>query len=115
MVTPETGTIIFRGMSGRDYAYNIYSSDVIGAYVTFSAFGAAGATSQNFLVLPERCVLKDLSVITGQTVCTSWLPLVNDTPSGVAVLVANSINTLAYRSIPNVGFEAGRKFTLVQA
>ena len=115
MVTPENGTITLRGKSGRSYTLSIYSSDVVGAFVTMSTFGTAGTGSTNFWVTPEDVVLEDVSITTGQTVTTGWTVNVNDVPTGNIISVANSINTLANRTKPLIGIRAGRKFTMVQA
>lgn len=116
MVTPENGMVILRGLrTGREYAYNIYSSDVVGAAVTWSTNGIAGTGSQTFILIPEDCILKDVSIATGQTVSTNWIIQVNDVPTGSIVSIANAINTLQTRSIPNIPIAGGKKLTFVQA
>lgn len=113
--TPKNGTIILQGVSGREYSLSIYCSDVANAAVTFSTTGSAGTGSQNFYIIPENCVLKDVSLVTGMADTTALVPYINDVPSGALVSIANAINTLAYRAIPKLGFAAGRKLTIIQA
>ena len=115
MVTPENGTISLRGVSGKTYNINFYSSDVIGAAVTYNLNGLAAATSQNFYIIPENCVITDIAVTTGQTVTTNWVLQLNDQNIGVVIAVANQVNTLATRATPNVPLPANRKFTMIQA
>ena len=115
MVTPETGILTFSAMSGKKYSLSFYSSDVVGAYVTFSLTGLAGTGSQTFWNAPERVVLTGASIITGQTVSTIGRVQANDIDIGTPLAWANIVNTLATRDFPQVGINAGTKFTIVQA
>jgi len=115
MVTPENGSITLRGASGKYYNINLYSSDVLGAAVTMSLVGLAGTSSQNFYILPENCVVVDLSVTTGQTVTTNWSFYINDQPIGNVVPIANIVNTLNQRAVPHIPLPGNRKLTIIQA
>lgn len=116
MVTAGNGVIIFHGLeTGRDYAYNFYSSDVIGAAVTLNANGLAGTGSQNFILVPENVVIKDISFASTNTVSTNWVLQVNDVNTGSVVPIANCLNSLATRALPNIPVGRGRKFTMIQA
>ncbi len=115
MVTPELGTVIFVGKSGRQYSLSIYASDVVGAACTINTVGIAVSGGQSFYITPEDVVIKDVSITTGMTVATALIPYVNDVPAGAMLSVANCINTLTNRAIPNIGIGAGKKFTLIQA
>jgi len=115
MVTAGNGSITFRGSSGRSYTMNFYSSDVINANCTFSLTGVAGTGSQTFYIIPENVVLVDISFASTNTVSTNFVPYINDIPIGSIVPIANVLNTLAYRIVPQIPISAGRKFTLVQA
>jgi len=115
MVTPTTGTLTLQGKSGKNYSYSVYIADAVGTNIKFSSAGIATAASQSFLIAPEDCIIKDLSVTTGPTVITTILPFINDVSAGAVIALANAINTLAFRAIPNIGFAAGRKITLVEA
>lgn len=115
MVTAGNGSITMRGVSGRSYTINFYSSDTIGAPVTFNTSGLAGATSTNFFITPENLVLNDISFTSSNTVSTNWVVLVNDVPTGNVLPIANFLNTLNNRPNPNIGVSAGRKLTLIQA
>jgi len=115
MVTPTNGVLTFRGVSGKDYSYNIYISDVAAAAVTFSTIGQAVAGSQNFIITPENGVIKDISVTTGPTVIFNLVPYVNDVSSGQIISLANVINTIQSRSFPMIKIAGGRKLTILQA
>lgn len=115
MVTPTTGSLILAGKSGRQYAVSFYIADVVGTDVKFNLNGLATASSQSFYIIPEDSVIKDISLTTGPTVIFSLIIKANDVPTGSVVPIANCINTLANRAIPNIGFQAGRKFTMTEA
>lgn len=115
MVTAENGTVTFVGASGKFYSLSIYSSDVLGAYLTMSSSGLAGTGSQSFWNTPEQVTLYDISMTTGNTVTTVFRFQVNDVDVGNIVAEANILNTLANRSFPHITIGAGRKFTIIQA
>jgi len=113
--TPKTGMLLLRGRSGKTYAYNIYNSDVANAFVTFATTGAAGTGSVTFITAPEDCVVADLSVVTGIVDTTSLVLWLDDGPvAGSVVLWANCVNTLPFRSIPQIGIKKGRKVQLAE-
>lgn len=115
MVTPENGAIVLTGKSGRNYNISMYVSDVIGAFVTMNLNGTAVAGSQNFLIIPEDCVIQDISIATGNTVTTSGIIQQNDANTGNVVVWANQVNTLATRVKPMVPLSRGAKLTILQA
>jgi hypothetical protein len=115
MVTPETGVITFIGTSGKVYALSFYSSDVVGAYVTFATSGLAGTGSQTFWNTPEPVTIMDISVITGQTVSTIGRVQVNDVDVGTPFAWANVVNTLANRNFAHASINGKQKFTILQA
>ena len=115
MVTAGNGIISLRGASGKSYNVSFYSSDVVGATVTFNLNGNAGTGSQSFYILPENCILEDVSFTSSNTVTTSWVVQLNDANTGNVISVANQLNTLANRQKPMIPLPAGRKLTMVQA
>lgn len=115
MVTPTNGTIILRGVSGKSYALNFYISDVIGATCTFNLNGVAGANSQSFYILPENCVIRDVSLATGPTVMTNLVMQINDQNIGVVLPISTLLTTLNQRAVPQVPLPGNRKFTIIQA
>lgn len=115
MVTAGNGVLSLRGRSGRSYNVSFYSSDVIGASVTFNLNGAAGAGSQTFYLLPENCMLEDVSFTSTNTVSTAWIVQQNDQNTGNVISIANQLNTLANRQKPMIPLGAGRKLTMIQA
>jgi len=116
MVTPELGSLTFVGSTGKYYSLSLYSSDVVGAAVTFSTYGTAAAGGQAFWNVPaEGVTLVDISIATGQTVTTAYSLNVNDVPTGNVVQLINVINTLAFRAFPKISIKGGSKFTMIQA
>jgi len=114
MVTATTGTITFRGASGADYSWSIYVSDVDAAPVRFSSGGAAGAASSDNIIVPENCVLKDISTLLSPTVAVTMIPSVNDRPTGDVIHDANTLSTLTTRSFPRMRVPGRCKFSMVQ-
>lgn len=114
MVTATTGTMILQGVSGREYSYSIYISDVVGAFATFSTSGPAGTASSNFIITPENCVLKDISTLLAPTVAVTVQLYVNDMPTGVLIQDANTLFSNTTRSIPHAKIGGGRKLQFVQ-
>jgi len=115
MVTATTGTVTWRGKSGRVYSSSMYISDVAAAKVTFNPNGAAVAGSDTTLQFDEDVVLIDVSILTGPTVATGF----NWYSRGVivansATLISPNLTTNAQRSFPPVGFVAGRLISAVQ-
>jgi len=115
MVTAGNGTLTFRGQSGKSYNINFYSSDVIGAFVTFNLNGLAVAGSQTFYLLPENVVLTEVSFVSSNTVSTGWIVQSNDANTGNVIQIAAQLTTLANRQKPMIPMQAGRKFALLQA
>jgi hypothetical protein len=116
MVTATTGTLTLKNLgSGKTQSYSIYISDVNAASVLFSTFGVAGTGSANFVNAPFDAVIWDISVITGPTVITQLNAFKNDVPRAQPILLANVINNLQSRCIPQIGFRAGDKISITQA
>jgi len=113
--TPKNGTLLFKGRSGRMYAYSIYNSDVANGFVTFATTGAAGSGSVNFVTAPEDMTLVDVSVVTGIADTTSLVLWLDDAPVRNTIISwANVLNSLQTRSFPPVGISQGRKVQLAE-
>ena len=115
MVTTTSASLQLRGRSGRIYSLNMFISDVVAANVTFSLSGVATANSQNFYILPEDCVISDLSVVTGPTVMTNLVLQINDQNIGIVTPISTVLTTLSTRAVPRASLPGNRKFTIVQA
>lgn len=115
MVTAGNGVISFRGASGRSYNVSFYSSDVVGAALTFNLNGLAVAGSQSFLLLPENGVIEDISFTSSNTVAVAWVVQLNDANTGNVISIANQLNTLANRQKPMIPLPKGGKLTMIQA
>lgn len=115
MVTAGNGTVILHGVrSGKDYAYNFYSSDVLAAYCTFSVNGVAVAGSTNFVGAPEDCFVKDISFANSNTVTTNLVFQRNEANAG-PVPIAGVLTTITVRAVPNIQYRAGDKIAILQA
>lgn len=113
MVTAMNGVITLRANSGQQVAYNIYSSDVLGAFLTVNKNGAAVAGSQNFFNAPFDGYIDDISTPATNTVTTNFIIQVQDNNVGLTS-VANTLNTLTNRAIHHVAFRANQKITILQ-
>lgn len=111
MVTPENGTVKAVGVkTGQTYTYDIYSSDVIGAAVTFNQSGAAASTSPQSVRAPmtEDIVITDISIATGQTVSTGAVFTANSgVVNGGTIRWANYLNTINTRPALAIRIRAG--------
>ena len=114
MVTAGNGVISLRGKSGKSYNVNFYSSDVLAAATTFNLNGLAVAGSQTFYLIPEDCILEDVSFTSSNTVSTVWIVQLNDANTGNVISIANQLNTLAARQKPMIPLPRGAKFTMIQ-
>jgi hypothetical protein len=94
---------------------SFYSSDVVAAALTFNLNGIAVAGSQSFYILPEDCIMEDVSFTSSNTVSVAWVVQINDANTGNVISIANQLNTLAARQKPMIPLPGGRKLTLVQA
>jgi len=115
MVTAMNGSFLLKGQSGKVYSYNFYSSDVIGAFCTLSASGVAGTSSTNFTNAPENCYILDIASPASNTVSTNFVFYMADTNLRGIFPIANTLNTLANRVVPNITFANAQKITMVQA
>lgn len=108
MVTPENGTLTFKGVSGRLYTIDAYISDVVAAPFTMNPNGAAVAGSSQYWRCPESVTLVDYSIATGNTVSVgAYFTRDGATIPGSSVRSANQLNTLAFRPALKIDFPAG--------
>lgn len=113
--TPKTCVALFRGASGRLYAYSLYNSDVSNAFVTWATTGTAGSGSVNFISAPENMQLVDISAVTGIADTTALLLWVDDAPvRNTYIAWANIVNTLQSRSFPPIAVAAGHKIQFAE-
>lgn len=116
MVTPTNGTATFFDLTTKQLVpVDFYISDVVAANVTWNLVGAAVSTSDNFIRFDHPVVLVDLSIATGPTVMVGLVPYSNGAlVNGVALRIANFLNTIQSRPKLNVGFAAGKNIQLKQ-
>jgi len=112
---PKNGILTFRGASGKTYTYNVYISDVNGAFLKWSTVKSAASTDTDFITAPENMQLIDASVPTGLTDTTSATLWLADGPVPNALVAwAPIVNTLPSRSFPPVKIAGGRKVQFLQ-
>lgn len=113
---PQRGTLTLRGdRSGRAYSVNMYVSDVAAAFVTFNANGQAGTGSPTFYVIPEDCILEDISLTTGLTDTTQMVLQANQAVvPGTVIRYADFINTLNDRPKLGLGIRQGTQLQFLQ-
>lgn len=115
MVTAGNGTALFLDSKNQSHTYSFYSSDVVGAPVTWSASGTAGTGSQQFLIFPADMTLVDIQFHTSNTVTTAFTILKDNVPTGNLISIAAILDTLQKRTFPIFSWQRGRQLTLVQA
>jgi len=102
--------------SKRLYNVNMYISDVAAAFVTMNANGQAGTGSPTYYILPEDCVIADLSIASGLTDTTLLTMQANNAiVPGVVLQYADFLNTITTR--PALGLKApkGTQIAFVQS
>lgn len=115
MVTPTTGAVKFRGLrTGQVFMYSIYISDVAAAAVTWSKTGLAVAGGPSDMILPEDCVMEDISCVTGPTVISVLSAQSNNASLNTIIPFANTVNTIQNRQIPQIGFRGGNRIGFIQ-
>ncbi|MCX6500784.1 MAG: hypothetical protein NTU93_18625 [Arthrobacter sp.] len=112
MVTTTNGTLVLSN-GQQEWPYNIFISDVVNAYVTFSVNGLAVAGSQNFIIAPANVWIKDIAMTTGPTVAKALVAQANEKNCAV-MQFTNILDTLQTRSFAKTGFANGAKITLQQ-
>ena len=110
------GTMVLNGTSGRVYNVNVYVSDVAAAFVTFNANGQAGTGSPSQFIVPEDCVLADISLASGLTDTTLiTLQADNATVPGMVIQYADYLNSITTRPSINLGIRAKTQIAWLQA
>ena len=112
---PQTGTLTFKGVSGANYAIDMYISDVVGALTNWDSGAGANASSETFWTAPENVFLVDFSIVTGLTDTKTLRPTANSRNLQSLIRHANHLNTLNSRPILNTGFAAGTRIGMLQA
>ena len=116
MVTATYGTAVFTGQSGKIYNVDFYIADVVGTAVKFDSGSGAGTGSLPFWKAPEKCLLTDISIVTGPTVMVALVPTADGgTIPGVRFRIANFLNSLATRASVRLGFNAGTNVGFTEA
>lgn len=114
VAAPQYATMLFRGMSGRTYAKDVYLSDTNNALANFDAGAGASATSATDITFPEPVVLEDYSQVTGMTDTTKVQLVRDNVPTGDMLRYAIHLTTLANRPKLRIGIKQGTRLTMIQ-
>jgi len=114
VATPQYGSFVFQGQSGKSYSIDLYVSDVNGAAINLDGGGGAGASSPQFWVAPENVVLKDYSQVTGTADTEKIRLTANGRPLSHVLRYGVHLTSLATRPALNVGFSKGTQIGALQ-
>jgi len=105
--TPQYGSMIFKGQSGKTYSIDLYVSDVNGAMINWDGGGGAGSSSPQFWVAPEPVVLVDYAQVTGTADTEKIRLTANGRPTAHVLRYGIHVSTIATRPALSIGFQAG--------
>lgn len=112
--TPQYGSMVFVGRSGRVYSKDIYLSDVASAAVRWDAGAGASSSSETSWTPPEPVWLRDYAQVTG-TADTTKLQLTRDgIPTGDILRYTVHLTSLNNRPRLSIGFPRMCKITALQ-
>lgn len=114
MATPQYGTFIFKGSSGKTYSVDAFVSDIDGALVTWDGGAGAGSASPDFWTPPEDCVLVDYSQVDGTADTEKIRLTVNGRPTQHILRYGIHLTSLATRPALSIGFRAGARIAALQ-
>lgn len=114
MATPEPATIMFEKLTGGTIPIDAYISDVDAAMVNLDGGAGASATSPTNYVIPAHGVIRDIAIVTGNTVTTKLQINRNGVDTGAKIRSSVHLTTLAGRPRLNIGFAAGDQLTIIQ-
>jgi len=112
--TPQYGSMIFRGASGKTYSIDLYVSDVNGASVNWDGGAGAGAGTPAFWIAPENVTLVDYSQVTGTADTEKIRLTANGRPTMHVLRYALHLTTIATRPALNIGFSQGTQISALQ-
>lgn len=107
-------TVRFLGRSGRIYSINGYASDASNVLVKFDESKVAVSGSPDYYVLKENASLIDVCFTTDTATPTSVQTLRQGSPTGDILDITAHLASVVNRPNPNIGFNAGEKFSLMQ-
>jgi len=112
--TPQYGTMIFRGRSGRTYVKDVYVSDVLVGLINIDGGSGAGTAAPTDWLPPEPVILEDFSVVTGLADTTKLQMTRDGVPTGDHLRYSIHLTTLANRPRLMIPFGARQKITAIQ-
>jgi len=108
-----TGTVIFRGRSGRTYVKDLYLDDVAGAPANWDGGAGAAAASPETVTLPEQCYIEDVAIVTGAAQ-TKLQVTRNGNSTGDMLRQTLHLNTLAFRPHLRIPLNPGDVVAMIQ-
>lgn len=105
----QAGSALILGLeTGKTYSLDLYLPDAVATKVGISTNGIAASTSDTQWFAPEKCVIKDVSIHTGQTAVAHQV-LINSVPLAGGILRnANFLDSLSFRPKLNIPIERGQ-------
>lgn len=115
MVTPVHGSFTFVGLtSGITYTKDVYLSDVAASLINFDSGIGAKATSDQFFLVPEACILVDVSIVTGPTVIGRLQIIRNSISTGDILGIIEHVSSNSDRPKLSIPFGAGEKVGAIE-
>ena len=114
VATPQYGAMMFRGVSGKTYAVDIYVSDVNAAAINFDSGAGASSTSDTFITFPENVILVDYAQVTGTADTEKIRLTAGGKPTAHVLRYGVHLTTLNNRPALNIGFKAGARIGALQ-
>lgn len=112
--TPKYGQMLFRTMSGRTIAVDLYVSDVANALIRFDGGAGSSSSSPDYWIAPEKCVLVDYSQVTGTADTTKMRLCFNGVPTASLLRYDIHVSTNSNRPVLSYGLNAGTRLTAIQ-
>jgi hypothetical protein len=104
----QNGTIFLLGLeTGRTLNVDIYLPDAVATAWTFNPAAAAVAGSPASYRLPEKCVLRDVSMATAPTATGCFVTKNGNPIIGSALRYTNQLAALPNRAQMSIVFEKG--------
>ena len=112
--TPQYGSMLFRGASGKTYSVDLYVSDVNAGLINWDGGAGAGAASPTYWKAPEDVTLVDYSQVTGTADTEKIRLTVNGRPTMHVLRYGIHLTTLATRPPLTIGFKAQSEIAGIQ-
>ena len=112
--TPQYGTAIARGLTGNQYAVDLYVSDVANAPVRFDGGAGAGSASADFYSFPEAVIITDICLASTTVDTTKIRITANGAPTPNILRNHSHVATLSNRPQLSLKLRAGTRLGGIQ-